>query len=54
MTKFRELLLIQIHPCISRANIKGQEIAYYANASDISIIEACRFALKPRQKENLD
>lgn len=31
---------------ISRANIKGQEIAYYACDSDISVIEACRDKLR--------
>ena len=31
---------------INRANIKGQGIAYYAVAPDISIVEGCRYNLK--------
>ena len=39
---------------ISRANIKGQGIAYYACAFDISIIEGCRDKLKSSNKREFE
>lgn len=41
---YREISRIRYNPnpqYISRANLKGQAIAYYACASDIALIEAC-------------
>ncbi len=39
---------------INRANIKGQGIAYYADAPDISIIEGCRHSLKNSEKRTFE